>query len=129
MRYNLWGDEFSLVFQGRNLKPNTDYTLIYYPDPWPGTGLLCLASGKTNAAGNLALVNLEFPMTHSLPAPFDANYHPMSPSGAVGAKIWLVLSADVKCPTESDASSQMNAWNQDSYLFEYNLINFEYRPD
>lgn len=129
MRYNLWGDEFSFIFQGRNLKPRTDYTLIYYPDPWPGNGLLCLASGKANPAGNLALVKLDFPITYSLPAPFDANHTPMPPSGAVGAKIWLVLSADVKCPTKADPASSMKAWNPDKYLFEYNLINFEYRPD
>ena len=124
LRYNLWGKVFSFDFHGWKLAPKKKYTLIYYPDPWPGEGLICLGSGKTNPAGNINLFNHHFDIGTSLPAKDDANWSPQYPSGAVGAKIWLVLSEDVDC-----AKSYMTGWNPDSYLFEYNLINFEWLGD
>jgi len=123
MRYNLWGDDFNFIFQGHKLQPETSYTLIYYSDPWPGTNLICLGSGTANGGSNLNIIGFDVDIQTSLPAEYDANYVPMPPSGAVGAKIWLVLSNDVDC-----VNRQMIGWNPDSYLFEYNLINFEYRP-
>ena len=48
--YSLWGDTFKFSFSGRGLPPETKYTLIYYPDPWPGSGLICLGSGQTTPA-------------------------------------------------------------------------------
>jgi hypothetical protein len=146
LNYNLWGDTFKFSFSGRGLPPETDYTLIYYPDKWPGNGLICLGSGATTPAwdkgkslgksghgghgsskhkgGNLNIHgNVE--MDTSLPAEYDANFKPMDPSGAVGAKIWLVLSDDVQCSN----GPQMLNWNPTEYLFEYNLIVFEHRPN
>ncbi|MBE0427896.1 MAG: hypothetical protein IBX72_14780 [Nitrospirae bacterium] len=125
MKYNLWGDKFNFMFQGRKLQPGMSYTLIYYPDPWPGTGLICLGSGVANRGGNLNIFDFDFDIGTSLPADYDANYTPLFPSGAVGAKIWLVLSSDVVCDGDE---REMTGWNPDSYLFEYNLINFEFRP-
>jgi hypothetical protein len=134
LRYNLWGKTFGFVFHGRNLAPGEDYTLIYYPDPWPGTGLICLGSAKANPAGNLAMFNHHFDIGTNLPAEYDANWKPIFPSGAVGAKIWLVLSSDVDCTDEETPvgevddgipNTSMTGWNPDNYLFEYNLINFE----
>jgi hypothetical protein len=124
LNHSLWGDEFKFSFVGQKLLPNTNYTLIYYPDPWPGEGLICLGGGKSNPAGNLALHGSVETGT-SLPAQTDANYNPISPSGAVGAKIWLVLSQDVKC---GEGSLMIN-WNPGAYLFEYNLIVFEHFDD
>ena len=126
LRYSLWGDDFSFDFKGRQLAPRTEYALIYYPDPWPGSGLICFAKGRSNPAGNLNLARDEFEMTTSLPAPppVDANFSAVYPSGAVGAKIWLVLSSDVDCEAK-----QMIKWNPEKYLFEFNLINFEHRAD
>jgi hypothetical protein len=49
LNYSLWGTSFKFSFEGKNLDPNKDYTLIYYPDPWPGKNLVCLGSGKTNS--------------------------------------------------------------------------------
>ena len=139
MKYNLMGPEFQFSFQGKNLVPEVDYTLIYYPDPWPGLGLVCLGTGKTNAGGNLQIHGKQqflyaaeegqeaFPM--GLPMPYDGNYLPGSDlSGAVGAKIWLVLSADVSCPSEEVGAmeSTLVGWNPASYLFEGNLIIYQY---
>ena len=58
MKYNLWGDKFNFIFKGRQLNPGTAYTLIYYPDPWPGTNLICLGAGVANRGGNLISLTL-----------------------------------------------------------------------
>jgi hypothetical protein len=109
MTYNLSGPAFDFVFNGKELMPGAGYTLIYYPDPWPGTGLICLGAGVANKGGN---VNIAGPVdTGDLPAATDANYP--------GAKIWLVLSSDVNC------GMSMAGWNPTDYLFEYDLINFD----
>jgi len=130
MSYNLWGPTFDFVFHGRGLVPGGQYTLIYYPDPWPGEQLICLGVGIANGGGNL-LIKGRQTMDTSLPADYDANWTPCGenapadcPSGAVGAKIWLVLSSDVDCGSP-DVKSKMVGWNPTEYLFEYNLINFQ----
>ena len=109
MKYNLSGEMFEFVFNGHDLEVGFDYTLIYYPDPWPGDGLICLGSGIVNENGDVhiaAAVN-----TGDLPILADEN---------TGAKIWLVLSDDVDCDNQL-----MIGWNPVEYLFEYDLINFD----
>ncbi len=137
MSYNLWGPTFDFVFQGRQLAPGKDYTLIYYPDRWPGERLICLGSGIANGAGNLVIKGRQAINTN-LPADYDANWTPCGEgapvdclSGAVGAKIWLVVSKDVDCVGNVDEEKlpQMVGWNPTEYLFEYNLINFQFMPD
>ena len=149
LNYNLWGDTFKFSFSGRGLPPDTNYTLIYYPDDWPGDGLICLGSGQTTPAwgkgkslgksghdghgpwkhkgGNLN-IHGDVELNTGLPAPYDENFNPVAPSGAVGAKIWLVLTDDVHCaPDTTDPSEpHMLNWNPTKYLFEYNLIVFEH---
>jgi len=44
MTYNLAGPMFEFVFNGKGLEAGYNFTLIYYPDPWPGAGLICLGS-------------------------------------------------------------------------------------
>jgi len=87
MTYDLSGKEFNFVFNGHSLKPEVDYTLIYYPDPWPGKGLICLGSGFSDEYGDIHIQNSK--ITGDLPADTDNNY------SEYGAKIWLVLSDDV----------------------------------
>lgn len=89
----IFGDNF--VFNGHGLNPATDYTLIRYADPWPGTPLTCLASGTSNNGGNI-----------NLGGEFSDG----------GSKVWLVLTDDVDCNTG------MSAWNPGEYLFEYSTI-------
>ena len=108
--YNLSGPAFEFVFNGHMLPVGVDYTLIYYPDPWPGTGLICLGDGTVNDEGNIHIK--EDVDTGDLPIEADEND---------GAKIWLVLSADVDC----DDDTEMEGWNPTAYLFEYDLISFE----
>lgn len=112
MTYDQSGEEFNFVFNGHGLMPETEYTLIYYPDPWPGDGLICMGHGTSNKGGNINIKDYE-DIEESLPIDNDENE---------GAKIWLVLSDDVKC----EENSKMDAWNPTEYLFEYDLINFDY---
>ena len=109
MKYNMSGDEFDFVFNGHGLEPGADYTLIYYPDPWPGTGLICLGSGIVNEEGNIHIAE-SIELDTDLPIEDDEND---------GAKIWLVLSDDVDCE-----NAEMIGWTPTEYLFEYDLITF-----
>lgn len=137
LHYNLLGEKFWFAFEGKKLEPNTKYTLIYYPDPWPGENLVCLGSGKSSRAGNLQIHGgreiLDLDGNHSgLPAKYDGNFLPQGTSGAIGAKIWLVPSADVDCDGEPDATPdpvppQMIGWTPEDYLFEGNLIVYQYQ--
>jgi len=109
MKYNLAGPEFQFVFNGHDLEPGMEFALIYYPDPWPGDGLICLGTGTADEDGNVHIMGSAD--TGDLPAEDDDNS---------GAKIWLVLSDDVDCENQ-----QMVGWSPTEYLFEHNLITFE----
>ncbi|MHC4912022.1 MAG: hypothetical protein ACYTE5_03345 [Planctomycetota bacterium] len=114
MKYKAAGPEFRFVFNGHALVPGEDYTLIYYPDPWPGMDLICLGSDRADEDGNVHIA--ESVDTGDMPAPEDEN--------ADGAKIWLVLSADVDCN-----EAEMIGWSPTEYLFEYDLITFDDTSD
>ena len=109
LKYNLSGPEFEFVFNGKKLEAGEEYTLIYYPDPWPGNDLICLGSDTSNKGGNVHIADSVD--TGDLPNEDDDNY-------TDGAKIWLVQSTDVDCDTS------MVGWNPTKYLFEYDLITF-----
>ena len=110
MKYNLSGETFDFVFNGHGLEIGLEYTLIYYPDGWPGEGLICLGSGTVNEEGNIHIA--ESVDTGDLPAEGDT-----TPLG--GAKIWLVLSNDINC------DDQFYGWNPTEYLFEDDVITFD----
>ncbi|HUW20969.1 MAG TPA: hypothetical protein VMW16_16840 [Sedimentisphaerales bacterium] len=119
IKYNLAGPEFDFVFNGHELEPDMDYTLIYYPDPWPGNGLICLGSDTADEYGNVHIK--ESVDTGHLPAPYDLNADPnTAPFEMTGAKIWLVTSADVNC-----TDAYMAGWTPTEYLFEYARIWFD----
>ena len=119
MKYNLAGPTFDFVFNGHELDPDTDYSLIYYADKpdrfvdWGGDnpGAL-IASGTSNEDGNIHLAGSP-DLGMDLPDPNDTN-HP------AGAKIWLVLSEDYDA-----TGTKMTAWNPAEYLFEYELITYD----
>jgi hypothetical protein len=116
MKYNLSGPTFDFVFNGHGLPIGQSYTLIYYPDPWPGTGLVCLGAGTVsgddvdNGGGGNIHIQGSYE-TGNLPIVGDEND---------GAKIWLVPTDDVNCETQ-----EMTAWNPTAILFEGALINYE----
>ena len=128
MKYNLSGNEFKFVFNGHDLEPGQSYSLIYYPDGWPGEGLIILGESTVNEEGNIHLMGLIETET-SLPAEYDLNSDPGTTTdwqGRTGAKIWLVLSDDIGLvdPEDPEGLKKMTGWNQPSYLFEYDLINY-----
>ncbi|MBE0558260.1 MAG: hypothetical protein IH628_13595 [Proteobacteria bacterium] len=111
MKYNLSGSEFDFVFNGHDLAIGQEYTLLYYPDPWPGTGLKILGTGTVDEFGNVHIKGSVD--TGNLPMEGDANTE--------GAKIWLVLSKDL-------GTEAMIGWTPTAYLFEYELITFAATP-
>ena len=108
MKYNLEGPEFDFVFNGHGLEPNTEYTLIYYADPWPGTGGCDIASGTSNEDGDIHLADS-----------VDIGTIPVDGDDNDEAKIWLVLSDDYNADDD-----KMSGWNPAEYLFENNLITY-----
>lgn len=99
-----WGKvnytEFGFVFNGHGLAAGTSYTLIMYPDPWPGNGLECLGAAVASKAGKVKIKG-----TNDILFEF------------LGEKIWLALSSDVDC-----AGQKMIGWHGQDYLFEHNLV-------
>lgn len=127
MTFRTAGPEFWFVFNGHGLEPNTDYSLIYYADPWPGDnpGAL-IASGTSNRGGNLHLAG-SIDLGIDLPDSADANY-------PGGAKIWLIPSAyydSTGCavtgwPGPYNADPGVPSWQAApaGWLFEHNLITY-----
>jgi len=110
LEYNLAGPEFVFDFSGRGLTPGTDYMLMYFPDPWPGHGTICLGNGTIDGNGD---IHIEGSVdTGNLPIPTDANSE---------AKIWLALFEDVHCGV---GSRMLSYQNQKDYLFEEKGIIF-----
>ena len=106
----------NFVFNGHGLDGtlDLDYSLIYYPDPWPGEELLVLGDGTVNEGGNVHMQD-----------EFDFDLIPIEKDENDGAKIWLVLSEDIATtdPDPGPVYNYMDGWNPESYLFENNLIN------
>lgn len=103
------GPTFDYTLTAQGLQPNTNYSLIYYADPWPGNnpgkfiGLHTTdSSGVINGAGSPNL-NMDLPS---------------SPDPNPGAKIWLVPSSDY------NGVDALTDWNPANYLFEYNTITY-----
>lgn len=117
MKYRMSGPYFEFVFNGKKLVRGENYTLIYYPDPWPGSGLICLGTDTARGRGNVHIEGQVF-IGEGLPLPEDLN-NPENPGHEAcstcidGAKIWLVLSDDVDCEGQL-----MIGWNPSEYLFE-----------
>ena len=114
MKYNLSGSTFNFVFNGHGLEPAQEYALVYYPDPWPGNGLIILGGPvAANKGGNVHIQGSVD--TGDLPADYDDNAQLAEP----GTKIWLVLADDIAI------TNKMVGWHPAKYLFEQNLITFD----
>jgi predicted ribosomally synthesized peptide with SipW-like signal peptide len=111
LKYNTKGPTFDYEFDGSAPLLDTDYDLIYYPDPWPGTGLIVIGSGHSNAVTGDISFSGSINLDTDLPIATDYNYPD-------GAKIWLVLHSD-------NDGAKMTAWNPAYYLFEFSLIKYD----
>ena len=112
LTYNTSGDTFNYGFSGAGLQANTNYSLIYYADPYPGNNpgvlidtMITDGAGAVSKAGNIEL-------GMDLPTYPDTNFP--------GAKIWLVPSTRYNSGTNS-----IIGWNPAEYLFEMNLIQYD----
>jgi hypothetical protein len=125
LTYTVAGPAFGFVFNGHKLAPDVEYTLIYYPDPFPGIGVVCLGSEVADADGDAHIMGSV--VTGDLPISTDRNANPATttvpgPPPVTGAKIWLVPSTDVVCN-----GGGMTRWQPGSYLFEMKLITYSQR--
>lgn len=102
------------VFNGHRLVPKTEYALISYAEPWPGTGSIILGSGTATRQGNLQIKGGAAKL-------FCNNYTGYTTGDyrkGNGTKIWLVPAGDIDAVTGT-----FNVWHPDDYLFEEKLIN------
>lgn len=96
--------------------PNTNFYLVYYTDPWPGSNGMLLGACKTNAKGKIVMDARNYPIftkgitCPTIPVSADVNY-------PTGGKIWLVPASDYDVATHS-----MIAWNPSKILFENALV-------
>ena len=113
LTYNTSGPDFNYSFTGTGLQPSTNYSLIYYADPYPGNNPGALIDTMTtDGSGNVTKSNnIELGM--DLPNSSDANY-------PAGAKVWLVPSIRYNAGANS-----IIGWNPTEYLFEINLLTYE----
>jgi len=110
--YDVEGPKFRFEFTAQGLAADTDYSLIYYADPWPGDSGIVLAVGTSDGDGVLSWQSDSMD-TGDLPCVYDGNYPD-------GAKIWLVPSAFL---TDGD-KFPMVGFDRVSILFEHNLITY-----
>lgn len=126
LTYNSSGNTFNWTFNAVGLAPSTDYSLIYFADPYPGNkpGALIWSGGSGTGTISVPLTNTELNM--DLPTAPDSNMlvsHAGAPDNyltPLGAKIWLIPSAYY-----NPVSKSVVAWNPtviSSILFETNLI-------
>jgi len=94
------------------LTPDTDYSLIYYADPWAGNNPGALIGEFTSDGSGAITTTGSTDLGMNLPHVDDDNH-------LLGAKLWLVLSADY-----DDTTNEMIAWNMDDYLFEHELVSY-----
>lgn len=102
--YELVGTVISGVFNGHDLTPNTEYTLLTWDEV--GGPQVIIGTGTTDGSGNVHIMG-----TCDIGAPV---YHGGDYSD-VGYKIWLVPSA--YCP-----GGVINWSHMSTFLWEYKLI-------
>lgn len=95
------------VFNGHNLEPGTEYTLINYYEVWSNP--ITLGTGTANEFENVHIMG-EFPAT------FGYHYYPWGATGdyqgITGAKIWLI----------PDFTGNLVYPFPDGWLFENSLL-------
>jgi hypothetical protein len=100
-------DESSFSFTGAGLIVDTEYTLISFMEPYPGTGSVVLGTAVADGSGNIEIAA-------ALPALVYNTYVGGEYDGQTGAKIWLVPSAEF--------NGEIIGWTPEDFLFETSLI-------
>ena len=111
--HKTWSSPWLMRISGfYGLTVGTNYSVIYYCDPWPGTGGRELAKFTYTAQMGKCGLFMTILMDSPIPAAIDENVI----SG--GGKIWIVPSSDY-------VNGQMIVWSPANYLFETSLINLQ----
>jgi len=111
--YNSEGPTFDYTFKAFDLEASTDYSLIYYADPWPGDNPGALIGTFTSdGSGDIASTSGSVNLNMDLPAAADDN-------APQGAKVWLVPSIRYNASTNS-----VLVWAEDEFLFETHAIKY-----
>ena len=115
LTYNLYGSsDCGYTFEGYELTTDTVYCLIYYPEPWPGTGGMLLGSG-TALGGRVTISGTNMPC--GLPDTTDPDWD-YDLAGGKYAKFWLV-----ECTYYDDTNNKMTGgWHPEAILFDMETI-------
>jgi len=108
LTYKVKDSKFNFSFVGNGLVSGTQYSLIRYSDPWPGSNPI--AGEYVGELGN-AIADGTSKITISGDTELNASM--------LNAKLWLVKSSDYSAVTKS-----MIGWNPASYLFETGLMDY-----
>ena len=112
--------ENRFAFSAQGLVKNTQYTLLSYAEPYPGTGSKVIGTVMSDKWGRVFL-NGKFSDISSVV------YNIYGPNAAgdyqntVGAKVWLVRTSDLAI---SGTTASFITWNPTNYLFERTLIDY-----
>lgn len=131
--YFITGEELGYRLEAQELDVNTEYSIIYYADPWAGNNPGALIRTATSDSNGVLVVDGRIELNMDLPTSPDENidanpnycdigdannpeYNPNA-EHCYGAKIWLVPSSDY-----NEATKSLTGWNPTTYLFETDLI-------
>jgi hypothetical protein len=112
--------EQKFTFSAKGLVPNTEYTLLSYAEPYPGTGSKVIGTTTSN---NKGVVKIKGPFSNAGSVVYNV-YAPNAEGdykNTVGAKIWLVKTADLSI---TGGTASFIAWNPTTYLFEMSLVDY-----
>jgi hypothetical protein len=110
LTYGVRDSKFNFSFSGKAPLANTDYTLIFYPEPWSTPSrsgpdwsgpVIILGTAHSDGSGNVSI-----PQTSS-----ELNQN------ILNMKVWLVKSADLD-------GNIMKYWNGSDYLFELGMMDY-----
>ncbi len=123
LSYVSFGDEFRYSIDAYGLEPDTEYSLIYYADPYPGDNPGCLIGELDTDPDGEIHDDYELDLGMSLPCESDANItgdysgDPDYYAHARGAKLWLV-------PSDCYNEPGVTTWAPERFLFETDLITY-----
>ena len=108
LTYGVRDSKFNFSFSGKAPLADTDYTLIFYPEPWstpsgpgwPGS-VIILGTAHSDGSGNVSIS----------PTSVELNQNIRN------MKIWLVKSADL-------SGNSFITWNGNDYLFELGMMDY-----
>jgi hypothetical protein len=127
MKYNQSGPTFDFVFNGHNLPIGQEYTLIYYPDPWPAEGLICLGSGTVTICEEACICYESGGGNIHIKGSVDTGDLPNTDiDDNEGAKIFLVPTAHIDSSIiDGETIYKMIGWDEGANLYEGALIYFD----